>query len=229
MSQDNFMYEWRKHKEFFDEGKDGSIIIHDDAPSYIKESYQEYDRVMGKVIAFPERKHSTFSLFETFVGGKRNQSNTKKTNHHKTPSMDMHVKAVFDADEKKQVMLEIERNNMDEKKVEKYACMPFWSYDNNGDILGYIVLKKHTKESAEIYTCSVAAKGDFTSVASALLKGCEAWCQRDGIKYIQYKMFDTENNDNVLQTFYHQYGFCDLETVKLLDETKDCLIMVKKL
>lgn len=38
MSQDNFIYEWRKHKEFFDEGKDGSIIIHDDAPSYIKES-----------------------------------------------------------------------------------------------------------------------------------------------------------------------------------------------
>lgn len=236
MAQDNYMYEWRKAKEHYDTLEDGTIRIHDDAPAYVKESYQEYERIMGKVREFPNKKRTSHFLFAHRKGQpKDKKEEVVRTTATSTSSHTQHqrVKAVFDNAGRLQIAKSILCALMPEQKetyidiAEHSATLPFWACYKEDEAVGFLALQKHTSKGAEIYAIAVKKEYQGRTIAHALLKECESWCRSDGIAYLQIKVPLTEEDASPLQSFAQSCHFCELESLSSANPPR--VVMVKKL
>lgn len=239
MSQNNFMYEWRKAKEHYDTLSDGSVLIHEDAPENVKRSYQEYERIMGKVNSFPKMRSSLFSFKskDKDVNEVKSTSSVSVAKYEKNKN----IKAIFDANDKMNITKKILTSlpnwfgieSSINEYVEKSAFMPFWAYQDNGEAIGFIAVKKHNEDSAEVYVMGVLDNYHRKHIGYNLLKECEQWCRSDGIKYLQVKTVSEDSADEFYaqtRAFYKAVGFSSLEVFPTLwDEHNPCLLMIKKL
>lgn len=239
MSQNNFMYEWKKAKEHYDTLSDGSVFIHEDAPENVKRSYREYERVMGKVTAFPKKRTSLFS----FKSKSKEESDVREFGSASVQKYEnnKNIKAIFDANDKKNISKKILTSLPDwfgiesstNEYVEKSSSMPFWAYQDNGEAVGFIAVKKHFEDSAEVYVMGVLDNYHRKNIGRNLIKECEQWCRSDGIKYLQVKTVSADSDDEFYaktRAFYKAVGFSSLEVFPTLwDEHNPCLIMIKKL
>lgn len=236
MNQNYFMYEWQKHKQYYDTLSDGSIHLHENAPERIKQSYAEYERIMGKVNEFPKRKTSFFSFASKAKDNSKNDSEKHAVNIH-----DTNIKPIFDQESKKAILKDIldalpEWFGIEAAKqeyIDEGSNLPFWAYYENQQPVGFIAVKKHTNDSAEIYVMGVLKEYQHRHIGTFLVKECENWCRMDNIKYLQVKTVSEDSPDEYYaktRLFYTSVGFSSLEVMPdLWDECNPCLIMVKKL
>lgn len=240
MSQNNFMYEWKKAKEHYDILNDGSIQMHEDAPQHVKDSFHEHERIMGKVKQFPKKKSSLFSR-KASLKEETHPKNMKVKSVPQEEHTNMNVKAIFDNNEKKNVaklILDDLQNwfaieSAKQEYIMESMNMPFWAYYEDGKAVGFIAIKKHTIESGEVYVMGVKEEYHRKHIGSALLKECERWCKSDGIKYLQVKTVSEDSDDAFYaktRAFYKKVGFTPIEVFPTLwDENNPCLLMIKKL
>lgn len=239
MSQNNFMYEWKKAKEHYDTLSDGSVLIHEDAPENVKKSYEEYQRLMSKVTSFPKKRTSLFG----FKSKSNEKSSDKQTSNVSVQKYEnnKNIKAIFDGNDKKEIAKKILTSLPDyfgiessiNEYVEKCASMPFWTYQVQNKAVGFISIKKHNQDSAELYVMGVLNEYQRKHIGHSLLKECENWCRSDGIKFLQVKTVSADSNDEFYaktRAFYKAEGFYELEVFPTLwDEHNPCLLMIKKL
>ncbi len=103
----------------------------------------------------------------------------------------------------------------------------------DGRVVGFMTVKQHFPQSAELYVLGVLPEMHRQGVGQALLSAVEAYLYQQGVEYVQVKTLSSAHPDrNYAKTrlFYEAMGFRPLEEFSTLwDEANPCLLMVKKL
>lgn len=103
----------------------------------------------------------------------------------------------------------------------------------DGDVVGALLVKRHTAHSAEIHLMAVDPGRHRQGVGRALLTAAEADLVADGVRFLQVKTRGPSRPDpgyEKTRAFYSACGFTPLEEIlDLWDEENPCLIMVKTL
>lgn len=142
MSQNNFMFEWKKYDAYYDVKEDGSYIIHDDAPEIVKKSYHEYQKLFMKMEQFPKRKTS-FGFASLFKESKKHPVEKTKiinTSYEITP--------VFDMKSKREIIAQFTK--LSDKHLQKCLELPFWCSRDSNKVNGYICIDKSGDAGLEI-------------------------------------------------------------------------------
>jgi N-acetylglutamate synthase-like GNAT family acetyltransferase len=117
-----------------------------------------------------------------------------------------------------------------EKEIEN---LPTFLARAEGQILGFLALKRHSPYSAEILVMAVRQDAQRGGVGRALAAAAEAHARGLGIEYLQVKTLGPSNPDPgyaKTRAFYEALGFRPLEELKQIwDENNPCLILVKRL
>ena len=99
--------------------------------------------------------------------------------------------------------------------------------------VGFVSLKQHFPESAEIYVMGVKPNSHRQGIGKMMLLAVEDYLCKQGVEYLQVKtLSDAHPDPNYARTrkYYLSMGFCPLEEIPLLwDEANPCLILVKRL
>ncbi|NBK99077.1 MAG: N-acetyltransferase [Erysipelotrichia bacterium] len=235
MSQNNFMFEWKKEKQYYDVLDDGSYQIHEDAPARVKQSYEEYERIMKEVNVFPKKRTSLLTMFKHEKGKAKQHTNVQ----HDVSSAK--VRAIFDNESKQRIAKEIldalpDYFALDEAKqiyIEGCANLAFWAYYDEDRVKGFIAIKKHFKESGEVYVMGVLPQYHRQKIGRSLLKESIRWCRNEGMLYLQVKTLSADREDESYaktRAFYQAMQFSPLEVFPTLwDISNPCLLMIKKL
>ncbi len=102
-----------------------------------------------------------------------------------------------------------------------------------GRAVGFMTVKQHFPQSAELYVLGVLPEMHHRGVGRALLARVEAYLREQGVEYLHVKTLSASHPDPgyaKTRAFYEAMGFRPLEEFKTLwDEANPCLLMVKKL
>lgn len=97
--------------------------------------------------------------------------------------------------------------------------------------LGFLCLKQHTPQAAEIYVMGVRHEHHRRGLGRALVTAAESWCQARGIRYLHVKTLGPSRPDpeyGATRAFYEALGFVAIEELHgLWDEENPALILVK--
>lgn len=100
-------------------------------------------------------------------------------------------------------------------------------------ITGFITLKQHFPQSAEVSCIAVQASRRGHGVGLALMRHVQAWCSAQGVRFLQVKtLADSHPSPEYAQTraFYQRLGFTALECfASLWGERTPCLQLIKHL
>lgn len=111
--------------------------------------------------------------------------------------------------------------------------LPTFLAKSGGQVLGFLSVKQHYPESAEIYVMGVRPEARHGGIGRALMQEAEAYLKSRGVEYLQVKTLGPSHpNPAYTQTrvFYLAMGFHPLEEFKQIwDEHNPCLILVKRL
>lgn len=124
-----------------------------------------------------------------------------------------------------------------EEDIRKYLAeinrLPTFLALDRGDVLGFLTLKQHFAQSAEILIMGCLPKVHRQGIGRELVKAAEDWLLDQGVEYLQVKTLGPSRPDpgyEVTRAFYQALGFAPLEEFKQIwDEDNPCLVMVKKL
>lgn len=197
MSQDNFMFEWKKHTQYYDVLQDGSYRLHEDAPFEIKESFEAYCKLFQKIDSFPKRKSKGLaSLFKGKQPTVSNETRPKKSEGK--------IAAVFDAKSKTEIANQLSDGLQETKvRIERSLALPFW-YDRKEAIQGCISVERHFEKSAEIIL--LLCKEDSALLYASLRQ----WCEAEGILYLSAKV-DTKESAFIEQLLKLQFVQIDVD------------------
>jgi coenzyme F420-0:L-glutamate ligase / coenzyme F420-1:gamma-L-glutamate ligase len=115
------------------------------------------------------------------------------------------------------------------KYIEDAAALPTLAVEPD---LGFICLKQHTSQAAELYVMGVRQKEHRRGIGRALVAEAERWCRTRGIRYFHVKTLGPSRPDpggyDLTRAFYEALGFVPLEELHgLWDEENPTLILVK--
>ena len=97
---------------------------------------------------------------------------------------------------------------------------------------GFLCLKQHTPQAAEIYVMGVRREQHRKGIGRALVAAAESWCRVRGIPYLHVKTLGPSRPDpggyDATRAFYEAVGFVALEELHgLWDEDNPTLVLVK--
>jgi ribosomal protein S18 acetylase RimI-like enzyme len=105
--------------------------------------------------------------------------------------------------------------------------------DSSSKPFGFMSIKRHSPECAELYVLGVLASHHRQGVGRALLLHVEQWLINDGVRFVQVKTLSPSRPCiyyDATRRFYQSMGFVDLEEFKTLwGERNPCLMMIKAL
>jgi GNAT superfamily N-acetyltransferase len=117
-----------------------------------------------------------------------------------------------------------------EQEIE--ALPTFLAYSGEA-ALGFLSLKQHFPESAEIYVMGVHPTAHRLGIGRALLQAAEEYLRQAGAAYLQVKTLAPSHPDPGYartRAFYRAAGFIPLEEFsQIWDASNPCLILVKRL
>ncbi len=110
-------------------------------------------------------------------------------------------------------------------------ALPTFVAFEDGRSIGFMTVKQHFPQSAELYVLGVLQEMHHRGVGRALLARAEAYLREQGVEYLQVKTLSASNPDPgyaKTRAFYEAMGFKPLEEFPTLwDEANPCLLMVK--
>ncbi|MBI5624885.1 MAG: GNAT family N-acetyltransferase [Elusimicrobia bacterium] len=108
----------------------------------------------------------------------------------------------------------------------------FTAFDGKREV-GFLSIKEHFPEAAEIHVMGVRPECRGRGVGMALVKEAEDWLRGRGFRLLQVKTLSASRPDPhyaETRAFYKKAGFIPLEEMpKLWSEANPCLISVKSL
>jgi ribosomal protein S18 acetylase RimI-like enzyme len=117
--------------------------------------------------------------------------------------------------------------------VRTSAELPMFAVRDEGNVAGFLTLKRHAPHAAELYLMGVRPELHGRGIGSALLEAAEDSLVADGVEYLQVKTLGPSRPSRGFEAtrrFYDARGFRALEEIPgYWDEDNPCLIMVKKL
>jgi ribosomal protein S18 acetylase RimI-like enzyme len=109
--------------------------------------------------------------------------------------------------------------------------LPTFVAFEDGRAVGFMAVKHHFPQSADLYVLGVLKEMHRCGVGRALLARVEAYLREKGVEYLQVKTVSASSPDPgyaKTRAFYEAMGFRPLEEFKTLwDEANPCLLMVK--
>jgi len=101
----------------------------------------------------------------------------------------------------------------------------------DGRAVGFMTVKQHFPQAAELYVLGVLPEMHQRGVGRALFSAAEAYLHQQGVEYLQVKTLSASHPDPgyaKTRAFYEAIGFRPLEEFPTLwDEANPCLLMVK--
>jgi coenzyme F420-0:L-glutamate ligase / coenzyme F420-1:gamma-L-glutamate ligase len=115
------------------------------------------------------------------------------------------------------------------KYIEDAATLPTFAVEPD---LGFLCVKQHTPQSAEVYVIGVRREQHRRGIGRALIAAAERWCREQGVRYLQVKTLGPSRPDpgyDRTRAFYAGTGFVALEELHgLWDEGNPTLILLKE-
>ena len=113
------------------------------------------------------------------------------------------------------------------------ALPTFLALDQDDQPIGFMSVKQHFSEAAELHVLAVRPEHHHRGVGRALLQRVEAWLVEQGVRILQVKTLapsaQCEHYDRT-RRFYEAMRFVPLEEFPTLwSERNPCLMMVKAL
>jgi GNAT superfamily N-acetyltransferase len=109
----------------------------------------------------------------------------------------------------------------------------FLARDESGGAIGFLTVKQHFPESAEILVMGVLPDHHHRGAGRALVEAAEAWLRAEGTRFLQVKTQGPAAADAGYartRAFYAGVGFTPLEELlELWDANNPALILVKAL
>jgi len=113
------------------------------------------------------------------------------------------------------------------------VSLPTFLAMSGGQVLGFLSVKQHYPESAEVYVMGVRPEARHGGIGRALMQEAEIYLKSQGVEYLQVKTLSPSNPDTAYaqtRAFYLAMGFRPLEEFEQIwDEHNPCLILVKRL
>ena len=117
--------------------------------------------------------------------------------------------------------------------VRNIEVLPTFVARNGGDVVGFLTVKRHYPESAEVLVMGVRAERHRGGVGRALVEASEAWLRDEGVRFLLVKTRGPSTPDPFYErtwAFYHGVGLVRLEEmVTLWSEDDAALVLVKVL
>ena len=117
--------------------------------------------------------------------------------------------------------------------IETVETLPTFVARINGLPVGFMSLRSHSPQSAELHVLGVLRAYHRQGIGSRLLHACEHHLQSQGVRFLQVKTVALEAGSAEYQQtlrFYEAAGFVALEVFPdLWDERNPCLQMIKRL
>ena len=117
--------------------------------------------------------------------------------------------------------------------VKDADVMPTILAKDNDEVVGFLTIKKHFPETAEIHCMGILPQYHRKGIGKLLIKELENNLKNDGFKILQVKTVSEESACKFYaqtREFYKSVGFIPLEVFpKLWDESNPCLQLVKQL
>jgi len=117
--------------------------------------------------------------------------------------------------------------------VKDADTMPTIIVKANDEAVGFLTIKKHFSETAEIHCMGILPQYHRKGIGTLLIKELENNLKKDGFKILQVKTISEESACKFYaktREFYKSVGFIPLEVFpKLWDESNPCLQLVKQL
>jgi ribosomal protein S18 acetylase RimI-like enzyme/catechol 2,3-dioxygenase-like lactoylglutathione lyase family enzyme len=117
--------------------------------------------------------------------------------------------------------------------VKEVKAMETWTAFVEGEVVGFISVKKHNPFTAEVYVMGILEKYHRMNIGRQLLRAAEDYLIKENFKFLQVKTL-SENRPNAFydktRQFYLNTGFLPVEEFKTLwGEHNPCLLMIKSL
>lgn len=118
-----------------------------------------------------------------------------------------------------------------EEYITESSTMPFWAAIEEASYIGFVALKKHTEDAAEVYVMGIKEAYHRKGVGKALMEKCFEFCKEEGVTFLQVKTLDEAHPDPYYaktRAFYKGMGFKKLEVLlPLWGEANPCLMMIQ--
>lgn len=153
----------------------------------------------------------------------------------------MQILQIEQAGEKAQIAEDVLRTLPDwfgiESALQDYVkdsqTMLFWAALEQERPIGFVVLKPHNADTAEVYVMGVIPTCHRLGAGRRLIEHCQAFWAAQGGAFLTVKTLDASaKSDGYERTraFYRGMGFRPLEVFPLLwDESNPCLLMAKSI
>lgn len=123
-----------------------------------------------------------------------------------------------------------------EQSIQDYiravSDLPTFLARADGQEIGFLSLKQHYPETAEIYVMGVLPAWQGRGAGGALVAAAEAHLRQSGVQVLQVKTLAETHPDPFYartRAFYRKMGFAPLEVLDLWGTSNPCLLMVKAL
>ena len=117
--------------------------------------------------------------------------------------------------------------------VKDADTMPTMLVKDGDDVVGFLTIKKHFPESADIHCMGILPKYHRTGTGRVLIQALENHLRDEGVKILQVKTVSEDRECDAYaksRAFYEAVGFIPLEVFPTLwDEANPCLVLVKAL
>ena len=111
--------------------------------------------------------------------------------------------------------------------------MPTMLVRDGEEVVGFLTIKYHFPESADIWCMGILPKYHRTGTGKLLIEALETHLKNEGVKFLQVKTVSVRSEDKAYaktREFYKGVGFTPLEVFPTLwDEWNPCLLLVKYL
>jgi ribosomal protein S18 acetylase RimI-like enzyme len=120
-----------------------------------------------------------------------------------------------------------------ERYIGRSADLSMLVVRNGSDVSGFLSLKRHAPQAAELYLMGVRPELHGQGIGTALVEAAESRLRDDGVEYFQVKTLGPSRPSrgyDQTRRFYEARGFRALEEIPgYWDEDNPCLIMVKRI
>jgi len=117
--------------------------------------------------------------------------------------------------------------------IESIEALPTVLAEINGQTVGFLTMKQHFPQSAEIYVMGVRPERHRRGVGQALLHHAQRYLRAQGVEFLQVKTLSPAHPDPgyaKTRAFYHAMGFHPLEEFPTLWGAENpCLMLIKHL
>ena len=120
-----------------------------------------------------------------------------------------------------------------EKKAITHREYPFFAAYDENEPIGFLVLKIHTKYTADIFNLGILEQYHRQGIGHKLLHSAEQYCMDNGYLYLTVKTLDASAEYEPYEqtrAFYQKVGFVPLEVFTMFwNEENPCLYLAKRL